>query len=181
MSHSFSSLLSPFHVSQHRFRGRAARATAKRATASAGERSASIRPRARRDATRDYAVGFSPRGEMLRSSKHGASNSPRMSASGDDEAEAMEPLDTAELLPSSDKLGSKHQGVDWVATGFAFLFPAIAGLLFGWDIGSTSGALTNIMDPVHSGTNWYALDPFQQGLVVSTSSPAPWWRRVQPP
>ena len=37
------------------------------------------------------------------------------------------------------------------------------------------------MDPVHSGTNWYALDPFQQGLVVSTSSPAPWWRRVQPP
>lgn len=169
MSHSFSSLLSPFHVSQHRFRGRAARATAKRATASAGERSASIRPRARRDATRDYAVGFSPRGEMLRSSKHGASNSPRMSASGDDEAEAMESLDTAELLPSSDKLGSKHQGVDWVATGFAFLFPAIAGLLFGWDIGSTSGALTNIMDPVHSGTNWYALDPFQQGLVVSTS------------
>ena len=82
----------------------------------------------------------------------------------------MEPLDTAELLPSSDKLGSKHQGVDWVATGFmVFLFPAIAGLLFGWDIGSTSGALTNIMDPVHSGTNWYALDPFQQGLVVSTS------------
>ena len=49
------------------------------------------------------------------------------------------------------------------------MFPAIAGLLFGWDIGSTSGALTNIMDPVHSGTNWYALDPFQQGLVVSTS------------
>ena len=166
MSHSFSSLLSPFHVSQHRFRGRA---VARLAVASAGERSASIRPRARRDATRDYAVGFSPRGEMLRSSKHGASNSPRMSASGDDEAEAMESLDTAELLPSSDKLGSKHQGVDWVATGFAFLFPAIAGLLFGWDIGSTSGALTNIMDPVHSGTNWYALDPFQQGLVVSTS------------
>ena len=29
--------------------------------------------------------------------------------------------------------------IDWSVTGLAFLFPAIGGLLFGWDIGSTSG------------------------------------------
>ena len=65
--------------------------------------------------------------------------------------------------------GGRPDQVDWRVTGFAFLFPAIGGLLFGWDIGTTSGALTSIMDPNTSGVDWYALDSFQQGMVVSTS------------
>jgi sugar porter (SP) family MFS transporter len=65
--------------------------------------------------------------------------------------------------------GYRDHGIDWRATGLAFVFPATGGLLFGWDIGATSGALASIMDPATSGTDWYALTPFQQGLVVSIS------------
>ena len=76
--------------------------------------------------------------------------------------------DSHNLLPHSTKASSKDD-VDWRVTGLAFLFPAIGGMLFGWDIGVTSGALTSLTDPATSGTDWYALDAFQQGLVVSTS------------
>ena len=73
------------------------------------------------------------------------------------------------LQPRPGGGGGRPDQVDWRVTGFAFLFPAIGGLLFGWDIGTTSGALTSIMDPNTSGVDWYALDSFQQGMVVSTS------------
>ena len=124
---------------------------------------------------------------MLRSSRHGGTHSPRISMSAtvggggggaDDEAGAsttpqqMDVEDRRPLLRGGGGGGGGEAAapfVDWTATGFAFLFPAIGGLLFGWDIGVTSGALTNLMDPATSGTDWYALDAFQQGLVVSTS------------
>ena len=51
------------------------------------------------------------------------------------------------LQPRPGGGGGRPDQVDWRVTGFAFLFPAIGGLLFGWDIGTTSGALTSIMDP----------------------------------
>ena len=52
---------------------------------------------------------------------------------------------------------------------FFFLFPAIGGLLFGYDIGATSGALLSMTSPTLSGTSWYDLSTSSQGLVVSLS------------
>lgn len=54
-------------------------------------------------------------------------------------------------------------------TALCFLFPALGGALFGYDIGATSGALVSLTDPTLSGTTWYALDPIAQGAVVSCS------------
>jgi len=126
---------------------------------------------------------------MMRSGKyvggahtHG-SPPPRASSSGEDNdthkadkgGSADNDLGDEEgaLLLPPDRLrkdgGGDRDDVDWSATGFAFVFPAFGGLLFGWDIGSTSGALTSVMDPATSGTDWYSLTPFQQGLVVSLS------------
>ena len=44
--------------------------------------------------------------------------------------------------------------VDWFMTALVFLFPAIGGLLFGYDIGATSGALVSITSETTSGTDW---------------------------
>jgi sugar porter (SP) family MFS transporter len=116
---------------------------------------------------------------MMRSNKHagwGGVGSPapspavRASSGGgdfDDNVEVVGGDDSHNaLLPPK---SNKDDVIDWRATALAFVFPAIGGLLFGWDIGVTSGALTSITDPATSGTDWYALDAFQQGLVVSTS------------
>eukprot|EP00877_Chromochloris_zofingiensis_P011610 jgi/Chrzof1/6702/Cz19g06060.t1 len=62
-----------------------------------------------------------------------------------------------------------HDYVDWVATGLCFLFPAVGGLLFGYDIGATSGVLISLTSEKLSGTDWYSLTSFQSGLVVSMS------------
>jgi sugar porter (SP) family MFS transporter len=50
-----------------------------------------------------------------------------------------------------------------------FLFPAIGGMLFGYDIGATSGALLSMTSASLSGTDWYALSTTATGLVVSLS------------
>ena len=42
-------------------------------------------------------------------------------------------------------------------------------MLFGYDIGSTSGVLLNIHSAEHSGISWYDLNSFQEGAVVSLS------------
>ena len=49
---------------------------------------------------------------------------------------------------------SSAMKVDWVMTALVFLFPAIGGLLFGYDIGATSGALVSITSEQTSGTDW---------------------------
>lgn len=61
------------------------------------------------------------------------------------------------------------QPYDLRMTALCFLFPALGGALFGYDIGATSGALVSLTDPVLSGTTWFALDPIAQGAVVSCS------------
>jgi sugar porter (SP) family MFS transporter len=50
-----------------------------------------------------------------------------------------------------------------------FVFPAIGGMLFGYDIGATSGALLSMTSSTVSGTTWYALSTTETGLVVSLS------------
>lgn len=49
---------------------------------------------------------------------------------------------------------SSARQVDWLMTFLVFVFPAIGGLLFGYDIGATSGALVSITSERTSGTDW---------------------------
>ncbi|XP_057541247.1 D-xylose-proton symporter-like 2 [Amaranthus tricolor] len=50
-----------------------------------------------------------------------------------------------------------------------FLFPALGGLLFGYDIGATSSASISIQSPTLSGTTWYDLSSVEVGLISSGS------------
>lgn len=62
-----------------------------------------------------------------------------------------------------------EQSFDWNAVLWPFFFPAVGGLLFGYDIGATSGATVSIVSPEFSGTDWYNLSSLQTGLIVSGS------------
>lgn len=57
----------------------------------------------------------------------------------------------------------------WSSVILPFLFPALGGLLFGYDIGATSGATISLQSPELSGTTWFNLSAVQLGLVVSGS------------
>lgn len=50
-----------------------------------------------------------------------------------------------------------------------FIFPALGGLLFGYDIGATSGAVLSLTSAEFSGTSWYAFSSIETGFVVSGS------------
>ncbi|KAK1322071.1 hypothetical protein QJS10_CPA03g01685 [Acorus calamus] len=57
----------------------------------------------------------------------------------------------------------------WSSVVLPFLFPALGGLLFGYDIGATSGASISLQSAELSGTTWFSLSSVQLGLVVSGS------------
>jgi hypothetical protein len=61
--------------------------------------------------------------------------------------------------------------VDWGIVGPVFLFSALGGALFGYDIGATSGALPSLTSPELSGTDWCActLSAAVFGLGVASS------------
>lgn len=59
--------------------------------------------------------------------------------------------------------------IDWLMTVLLFVFPALGGMLFGYDIGATSGALLSMTSADYSGTDWYDMSPLLSGLVVSLS------------
>jgi sugar porter (SP) family MFS transporter len=65
---------------------------------------------------------------------------------------------------------SASRPVDWRATGLCFALPALAGALFGADIGGTSGAVVSLTGPA-AGADWAgaSLSPLQSGAVVSAS------------
>ncbi|XP_002280634.1 D-xylose-proton symporter-like 3, chloroplastic [Vitis vinifera] len=64
----------------------------------------------------------------------------------------------------------KYQEVfSWSSVVLPFLFPALGGLLFGYDIGATSGATISLQSPELSGITWFELSAVQLGLVVSGS------------
>nr|CAB3500031.1 unnamed protein product [Digitaria exilis] len=48
-----------------------------------------------------------------------------------------------------------------------FFFPALGGLLYGYDIGATSGATISLKSSTFSGTTWYNLSSVQTGLVIT--------------
>eukprot|EP00899_Mesostigma_viride_P016709 jgi/Mesvir1/25039/Mv16978-RA.1 len=75
-----------------------------------------------------------------------------------------------EMAPEPESTGpDDSSGTSWTSIVAPFLFPAVGGALFGYDIGSTSGALISLKDPVLSGTDWYNLSPLASGAVVSGS------------
>ncbi|CAD6344219.1 unnamed protein product [Miscanthus lutarioriparius] len=57
----------------------------------------------------------------------------------------------------------------WAPVILPFFFPALGGLLFGYDIGATSGATISVQSPDLSGTDWFSLSSLQLGLVASSS------------
>ncbi|URD80399.1 Sugar transporter [Musa troglodytarum] len=52
-----------------------------------------------------------------------------------------------------------------------FLFPALGGLLYGYDIGATSGAKISLQSSSLSGTTWYNLSSLEIGLVAMHAAP----------
>ncbi|KAL1193160.1 D-xylose-proton symporter-like 3 [Cardamine amara subsp. amara] len=61
------------------------------------------------------------------------------------------------------------ESFSWSSVIIPFVFPALGGLLFGYDIGATSGATLSLQSATLSGTTWFNLSPVQLGLVVSGS------------
>ncbi|GLU11552.1 hypothetical protein SLE2022_282900 [Rubroshorea leprosula] len=64
---------------------------------------------------------------------------------------------------------SNQETFSWASVILPFLFPALGGLLFGYDIGATSGATISLQSPQLSGTTWFKLSAIELGLVVSGS------------
>ncbi|MCL7030124.1 hypothetical protein MKW94_015730 [Papaver nudicaule] len=75
-----------------------------------------------------------------------------------------------ESLSSDGGAGVVHQDEDFSKTSviLPFLFPALGALLFGYDIGATSGATIALQSPKLSGTTWFNLSSVQLGLVESS-------------
>ncbi|KAI0489249.1 hypothetical protein KFK09_029091 [Dendrobium nobile] len=74
--------------------------------------------------------------------------------------------DTREPLIDGD---SSNQSFSLSAAILPFFFPALGGLLYGYDIGATSGATISLESATLSGTTWYNLNSLEIGLVVSGS------------
>ncbi|KAJ8439853.1 hypothetical protein Cgig2_003919 [Carnegiea gigantea] len=64
---------------------------------------------------------------------------------------------------------TEQEEFSWSSVILPFLFPALGGLLFGYDIGATSGATISLQSPELSGITWFNLSAIQLGLVVSGS------------
>lgn len=62
-----------------------------------------------------------------------------------------------------------QEDFNWSSVILPFVFPALGGLLFGYDIGATSGATLSLQSAELSGTTWFNLSAVQLGLVVSGS------------
>ncbi|KAL6784490.1 hypothetical protein ACKKBF_B02020 [Auxenochlorella protothecoides x Auxenochlorella symbiontica] len=78
-------------------------------------------------------------------------------------------VETAPLVPRRPDAPKPLPDPDWAFASLLFLFPALGGFLFGYDIGASSGAIVSMTSPTLSGTDWYALSPLLTGLVVSSS------------
>ncbi|ERN15578.1 D-xylose-proton symporter-like 2 isoform X1 [Amborella trichopoda] len=95
----------------------------------------------------------------LEQPRDGKSNGVTVSSPSEDDS-AREPL-----VPVT----ASVEAYSVAATILPFLFPALGGLLYGYDIGATSGASISLESPELSGTSWYDLNSFEVGLVVSGS------------
>ena len=74
-------------------------------------------------------------------------------AAAQDRREGPAPQSSADSSSVGGGAG-KPPDIDWLMTGLAFIFPALGGGLFGYDIGATSGALVSLSSAATSGTDW---------------------------
>ncbi|GMP25216.1 hypothetical protein CsSME_00002187 [Camellia sinensis var. sinensis] len=66
--------------------------------------------------------------------------------------------------------GERHsENYSVLAAILPFLFPALGGLLYGYDIGATSCATISVESATLSGTTWYDLSSVEIGLITSGS------------
>ncbi|XAR71540.1 hypothetical protein NMG60_11017871 [Bertholletia excelsa] len=65
--------------------------------------------------------------------------------------------------------GRPHENYSVLAAVLPFLFPALGGLLYGYDIGATSCATISIESATLSGITWYDLSSVEIGLITSGS------------
>ncbi|XP_065852988.1 D-xylose-proton symporter-like 2 [Euphorbia lathyris] len=65
--------------------------------------------------------------------------------------------------------GNSPENYSILAAVLPFLFPALGGLLYGYDIGATSCATLSIQSPYSSGISWFELNSVQIGLITSGS------------
>eukprot|EP00850_Spirogloea_muscicola_P011530 SM000072S21164 [mRNA] locus=s72:21950:26506:- [translate_table: standard] len=79
----------------------------------------------------------------------------------DVDADAATDTDVGVVNHADGNVGT-HTPLHWRRS---FLFPALGGLLFGYDIGATSGAVVSIKDAAHSGVDWWNLSPLATGFV----------------
>ncbi|VVB14867.1 unnamed protein product [Arabis nemorensis] len=87
--------------------------------------------------------------------------------------------DFAEIGKSSDEISAEREPLikenhipenySVLAAILPFLFPALGGLLYGYEIGATSCATISIQSPSLSGVSWYNLSSLDVGLVTSGS------------
>lgn len=92
------------------------------------------------------------------------------------DGEGANPLSSVEVevekelqQPLVSKDEDENLPFEWSAVLWPFFFPALGGLLFGYDIGATSGAAVSIVSQQFSGTDWFNLTSLQTGFVVSGS------------
>lgn len=80
-------------------------------------------------------------------------------------------LQTSDSGPSQAPLLLSKQptGYSLISLVLPFLFPALGGFLYGFDIGATSVASLSIESSTLSGTDWYNLSSIERGLVESGS------------
>lgn len=116
-----------------------------------------------RGAPRRASLSLSPRGGAAGPGP--STGSPRGASVA---VSAIPETETESDLAAASK-ASKAAAIDWATTIPLFLFPALGGLLFGFDIGISSSVLTGITSPTLSGIEWGTLDELKRGLVVSTS------------
>lgn len=76
-------------------------------------------------------------------------------------------VDTSPLLASVPRAAPPPPSLR--ATAISFGVPALGGLLYGYDVGATSGALPSLESRRLSGTVWWDLGAVARGLVVSAS------------
>ncbi|CAM9401921.1 unnamed protein product [Heterosigma akashiwo] len=86
-------------------------------------------------------------------------------------ADTVEPTSTTKSVDdTAQKLQGPAPAASNLAVLAAFLFPAIGGLLFGFDIGGTSAVMSQLESSAYSGVDWYyyiADSTFLQGLITS--------------
>ncbi|XP_047310199.1 D-xylose-proton symporter-like 3, chloroplastic [Impatiens glandulifera] len=105
-----------------------------------------------------YSSGGGPTSMSFRFSKRSlfSTASGRMKAAEEDSTSLI-----SELTP--------EETFSWASVIVPFVFPALGGLLFGYDIGATSGATISLQSPELSGITWFNLSAIELGLVVSGS------------